>query len=361
MNSMAFKFHSLYQAFLRPKIQHGAKRGGFGTIITPKWFNCKCLMGICILCCGICVVCAGNNPDPKKLLRGVESRRLQIPPTRLQLKYVYHDSLVTNTTDMVVDFDGEKRGFSCKLLEDTNETYKTVYDGARAITYDPRLSRFELRDIGNGNSMRLFDARTIGLSPYYQWTETLKSVLWYDHVDKLETLGRESIGENEAWHVRVTKKLPEGDFHSDYWIDDKNDFRVYRRDINGVKIVSYYSNADYPWLPSRVESTEYDFVQPEKIKCVRELDILQANPDQTFDATRWSIAGMGITNKAEVLDDSLRRTVGEWTGNEYIASIPEVSASSGERMGVLGYTVCVIMITLPIFLFIFVKRSNSKQ
>ena len=330
-------------------------------IRAPRRRHSGSILGLSVFVFGFSLASAQikNDPDPTALLRGVESARLRIPPSTLKLRYICREFLGTNTTEMVVDFDGELRGFACEVLGQGKETYRTVFDGSRATVYSSLPSRFELRDIGNANHMKLFDPRLLGLSPYYQWTETPESTIWYKHVDKVELVGKEQVGEQAAWHIRATKNLPLGPFATDYWIDDKNGFRVYRRDINGVQIFSYYGNPDYPWLPSQVVAKDFASAHANTIKGETEVQVLDARANVVFPESRWTMAGMGITGNAEVVDNSLMRRIGDWNGSAYIPAVPDIPAPEKRHIGIGNSIVIGVMAVSLVVLFLLLKRRKS--
>lgn len=306
--------------------------------------------------------CIGQDqkgPDPLLLLQGVQSSREQIPPSRLKIKYAYCDSLITNTIVVYVDFDGILRSF--KHVRPNNELISdwcTVFDGSKAITYEKRINQVSYRSIMSpASQLMLFDPRLLGLINAYAWNESLDVAVPCSVTNaNYELIGREQVDGKEAWHVRfsTTKYL-----QIDYWIDDKRDFRVYRRDWNGVQTRSYYENEKYPRLPSRIVSKAYTHLKPidkEKPTYEKDLQILEASAFIRFKEDRWNLAKMNIEPGADVVDYRLSRSIGTWNGNRI------VSESDGSRspLGLWSYGIVFALFVVPGIYLWRVKRSGTR-
>lgn len=300
---------------------------------------------------GICS--ASGGPDPISLLQGVESARLQIPASTLRLRSTYRDSLVTNETEMLVDFDRDLRGFTYTL----GEPYRTVFDGSRVITYDETIHQVELRNPNDQNQMRLFDPRVLGLSTYHHWEDTIENTLAYRNAARVELIGKEEADGRPAWHVRLTIVQPHGSWPIDYWIDDTKGFRVYRKEYNGMRTTSHYENASYPWLPSLIIGKEYSGASNDVLQSQREWRILDAKADLKFSKSRWTLEGMGIKPGAAVVDLNLRRRIGHWTGKQ-LALEPD---GPSQKPSAWTYWVLAALLAAPMILFWRSRRRASQS
>jgi len=175
----------------------------------------------------------------------------------------------------------------------------------------------EIRNLNMQTADCLFDPRIIGISTEYSWEDTIQSCLLLNRVSKVELIGKEKIDNKDTWHIRLTR---ERDFIvKDFWIDDKNNFRVYQfkecygNDTNlKCRIAkSYYENKEYQWLPSRVEIETYDGIK-------RTIQILRTEADVKIPETKWALAGMEIPQNTPIVDQRIPKKIGRWDGNQII-------------------------------------------
>jgi len=302
---------------------------------------------------------AQNSPDPTSLLQGVESIRLQVPPSSLKIRTFYKDALITNETICWVDFDGNSRGFT--TLSNTavhGKDYETVFDGERTICNDMSANQVTYRNIHDQLPIKLFDPRVIGLSTYNHWIDGVANTLPYrgEH-RKIDLIGREEVGNLRAWHVRLT--ILDASWNSvwDYWIDDAEGFRVYRTDFNGVETYSYYENTNYPWLPSRVLGREYDQSRngTRVLTAQRGMQILEARANVKLPKSRWTLAAMKIKPGTEVIDVDIHKVIGTWNGTRLVQDIGEpIRKPRGRR----GYFLCILfLLSSPIVFLWFFRRA----
>ncbi len=301
-----------------------------------------------------------DNPDPVSLLQGVEALRLQVPPSTLKIHYVNKDSFLTNEKDYTVDFDGDKRRFITDPKSGHDE--RAVFNGSEVITYRADNEQAEICNITGGNLMCLFDPRLIGLSPYFQWPERVDVLIPYRTATKIEMVGRELVGSNQAWHVRVL--MPPPAYSSDFWIDAE--FRVHRHDMISVETWSFYDNREYPWLPTRVESKEYD--AKHMLTSERVCKILEARTNIKLPESTWTISGLnmptGLPNMPlgiPVIDLRLHQRVGYWTGkglNHEVIFKSSTPATPAKR-NFVAFIIVILVLIGPAALLYFLRRSKQ--
>jgi len=259
-------------------------------------------------------------PDPITLLKGVESAREQIPPSRLIIKsrYIFLASpseIITNGGEYLVIFNRERRYF--KLITG-DPAIQTLFTGSEAIVYDG-TPMVEIRNLDMQKTEYLFDPRIIGITFWYGWKDTIHGCLSLgDQASKIELIGKEQIDNKDVWHIRLTK---ENDPYlvRDFWIDDKNNFRVYQcKDCfsNGTNLEcniskSYYESEEYPWLPSRVETEAYNGGK-------RTLKILKAEANVKIPESQWTIYGMDLPKGVSIIDLRNNKIIGHWDGKKFI-------------------------------------------
>jgi len=301
-------------------------------------------------------------PNPVSLLQGVESARLQIPPSSLTVKFIFKDSLVTNESLVTVDFDGNLRGFTAVSQRADDAQYQTVFDGEKAICYDEGLHQVSYRSLGDQTSMKLFDPRAIGLSAYNGWVDSVENNLPYDiKPNKIELIGREDVENRLAWHVRLINVASFGNIVRDFWIDDTRGFRVYRVDFNGVETYSYYESDSYPWLPSRVIVREFRSASDgtKVLVAERGLEILEAKSNVKLPKVRWTVASMSIKPGADVVDFALQRKIGIWDGKRIVANTPDFPLQTERRSGPWTIIVCMLLVLTPLVIFV-ASRKPAK-
>jgi hypothetical protein len=297
---------------------------------------------------GIVSVVADVEPDPLLLLQGVASTRLQTPPSSLTIRFIYRDRVTTNEIVADVDFDGASRGFTCDGDGTTNSGWRTLVEEMKAVSFEEKVKIAEYQSLGPGNRLLLFDPRILGLTHAYAWDESVDTLVPSKAVNfQAVLIGKERVGNQSAWHVRVLLRPPEQGDQVDYWIDDTPGFRVYRRDWNGVRTFSYYENPEYDWLPSRVISRTYDSanaVEDATPHYEKEMRIVRAKGGATFPKRRWTLAALSLKPGTVVFDRDLNEVVGKWNGKRVVS----LSASDGAPAW--SYVLVTAVLLAPVML-----------
>lgn len=299
-------------------------------------------------------------PDPILLLRGVEAARLQIPPSSLEVREVFSRVGETNTIDMTIEFDGLLRSFAPISGKDTNPLWSTLFNGERGLVYQKQNSSVRYNNINSlNNQLPLYDPRLLGLGDTFLWQHDFDDVLLYGLKGaKYEVVGRDTFGEQTAWHVRISKdQRPVADI----WIDDANDFRVYQYNFNREFTKSYYSPIAFPWLPDRIVTEEYSRLVPAEGEIplyTRETTIRSATANVKFPKNRWSLEGMRLPVGTYVDDYELGVGLGIWDGKKVVVESPTVATTSTGRyfaMGLVLLAVCFPMVVWALYK----KRRSS--
>ena len=264
-------------------------------------------------------------PDPMTLLKGVESAREQIPPSRLLMRFYTQTKTVTNDHYYWVLFDREKRYF-----KGTNGLpVQTLFDGLEVIIYyGSSGSSVDIRNLDMQTADPLFDPRILGMDALLGWTGTIQSCLLFNQDVKVELIGKEQIDNKEVWHIRIIRESD--NYARDFWVDVKNNFRVYQfidyqnGNLTNSIAKSYYENEEYPWLPSRVEIEIHNDIK-------QRIQVLKGTANLKIPENQWSLAGMEIPKNIEVTDIRVLRRIGYWDGKRLIPEgenpkpIPKVS------------------------------------
>jgi len=302
---------------------------------------------------------ADSRPDPVVLLQGVESSRLQIPASSLEIRYAYRSPTIAAEGAYSVDFDGDRRRFVAK--SESGLKHGVVYDGTKAIVYNGILHQAEVRALSNPDTGLFFDPRLLGINSGFFWDYSIESCLPYRNAAKVGLIGQELVGDKPAWHVRLSfvEKPSLKDYLIDIWIDASNGFRVYRYDQNGLQMYSTFENNEYPWLPSRVVVKEYN--NKGDVVTQTECEILHAKANVAIPPATWTLAGLQIPDGTPVLDLVNMKTKGFWYSRHGIVSTPmptEVSAVGSTRARVLVWLACALSTAI---LLLVIVRSRVKR
>lgn len=252
--------------------------------------------------------CCAQPPDPITLIQGVEIARKKIPPSRLHFHLVFRNQSRTNESDQLMEFDGERR----RLLALTPQEPSLFYDGSQVCLYDPGIKQASFRDISDGTGDPLFDPRALGLTGL-SWRESVSDALPYSK-GKVEMVGREVIRGTNAWHVQISVKTPE-EYTVDLWIGDTESFPVYRHDVtSGTQkdsIESFYENKSYPWLPNRMEFSNY---RNGAFRLGLSVTITKAEANIAFPDSNWSLTGLNLPTGTQIIDRRTKLRIGFWNG-----------------------------------------------
>ena len=254
--------------------------------------------------------CYAQSPDPITLIQGVEMARLKIPPSRLHFHLVFRSQSRTTESDRIMEFDGDRR----RSVGLTPQDLSLFYDGSQACLYDPSRKYASFRDIRDSTADALFDPRTIGLSPVLGWAASVSDHLPYKQ-GRVEMVGREQVRGIDTWHVRISIENPYK-YQIDLWIGDTERFPVYRYDATydteRQSVTSFYENKDYPWLPSKAESSFYNTNGTINLELTASITKAEANV--AFSETNWTLAALNMPVGTPVMDRRTKLTVGYWNG-----------------------------------------------
>lgn len=267
-----------------------------------------------------------NSPDPVLILKAVEANREQIPPSYIKIKYESLNSFAHNINYYDIYFDKELRYF---YKSNANDMVRILYNGSEVLQYFS--DTIYIRSLSQSSSYPLFDPRILGISLLF-WQSTLKTSLRYDKSCfingvpylSVELIGQDQINGNDIWHIAVkTKKdlsSPENEFH--FWVDQKNNFRVYKYEeylpnVHHITITSQYNEYIYKYLPSLVEAK---CTLPDgKIKWSDKIEIVEAKTFVNIPSTTWTVSGLNPKKGAEVVDLRIQKGIGYWNGKKIVS------------------------------------------
>jgi len=225
------------------------------------------------------------SKNPAELVNRLAMIRSAVPPSRMDLMIVAQIRGITETITnrYAVEFDQGKRMFDSRQYPEEVKDYRdyhkpntrhskmlmSLYDGFDVYCYDinapPFLNDTDFLTYGylqyySGFTPE-FDLRVIG-GPVqrqrylYIGATPGKTFQAGDDPEQWNTkyIGREQIDGINTWRIRVEFNDSERSATTDYWIGNDTEYglRLYRCRQNGIRILSYYENDDYPWLPSKV-------------------------------------------------------------------------------------------------------------
>ncbi len=313
---------------------------------------------------------AQAQPDPVKLLEGIEQARLRIVTGSMEFQ-VSHVELrgsraSTNVVRVKTLFDGEKRrveSFSREyaytavgedetkaqeakmraqgldqeeavragLLKAFASHHVTVYDGTSVMDYcetsDSDHPSAEISDPRKGFGGYLFDPHCLGITTILSLYPG-GSVGWWLGLSGPESaslVGEETVDGVLAWHIRVP---PAGQRWGtrDIWVDAAHPVRVLQFGWNGDTTTSTYdpSSAEDPF-PTAITTVSYRHGHPITQQSVART---KTQLGIEVDPASFTLAGLGMKVGTDVCDDRISRGIGYWTGSGLSENLPCKTAKS---------------------------------
>jgi hypothetical protein len=213
-----------------------------------------------------------------------------------------------------VEFDGDRRRFTKMAVGSSGEIEdKIQYDGKEVARFR-KGNGIDLYDLGKESPYLICDPRILGINAAYRGIDTIDEFPDASTNEwKFEAAGQEIIDGRNTWHVRT--RGPGVAYN--WWIDDKNNFRVYRYVVDMGEYGHYDVNSTYDqvysWLPSKIE--EEDFDRNAHVTCRRTFVLSKAEENVKFGEDAWTLAGMDLpTNDVQVTDTRKEEIIGYWDG-----------------------------------------------
>jgi hypothetical protein len=304
---------------------------------------------------------AENNPDPKLLLQGVVSVREQIPPSRLLFQHIYESKKrnLRNVQQYWVLFDGDRRFFS-RTNSQTNS--RLLFDGKEVFQFDGN-DTVNIRNLDTETTESVFDPRTFGINNTLSWGDTIHNAIPYNQAKDIQLIGQEEVDGLKAWHVRFVNKY---NTQIDIWIDDGNNFRVYRYDELIPKIVerssiSRYDKNNKSCLPNNIT------LKSILSESTHTYTILQIEENVKFPPSTWTPAGLGIAKGSSIVDVRISKRIGYWDGKKMVANFGDIQASkpappplTSKRKLSLAMILAVVF-AVPLLGLMIYQLRNKKQ
>ncbi len=269
-----------------------------------------CLM----LCFALRASADADSPDPAALLREVAKARLALPPVRMAIEAHYESKDVKTDYRLSVVADGDKRRFIAEAPK--RPTTRGIFDGSVAMFFDGVNSATIFDPRQSSQADYLFDPRTLGISTFLSAGETVDSCLGLKNSRSVALIGREEVRGKSTWRVRVV------DQHSqqlDFWIEPRAGFPVHRSrfatetQLNQSQAEVYCDDdAQFPWLPSRIEITYSRKGEPtgeRRLVAVSHTEFGEQVPPET-----WTLAGLALPLQTPVADLRSHKRLGYWDG-----------------------------------------------
>lgn len=291
------------------------------------------------------------RPDPLVLIEGVYVAREQTPPSKIKLRERIRSPGAQHWQERLVEAYFEHDKYRVDQLHPP-PTVRTLFDGEQVIQLDSNRE-ITLRDrLEHSGVEPLYDARLLGIDWLDMWTSYLAAVPDFRRLGwECETVGREEVRGVAVWHVRVRAPPEYNCLTMDYWVEPERAFRVHRfsrsSDVPQRSLIeSYYENAKYPWLPSRVECRIwFSHEAAEGAAEHRNLQVVEATTVRQFSPATWTIAGLNPPLNAPVGDYRLHQTVGYWDGKG-LRDTP-VWERRARGVGVFGLVVLALLVGAP--------------
>jgi RNA polymerase sigma factor (sigma-70 family) len=363
---------TLAKAVTAVAIAKGAAASGSALILVKgalkamTWAKMKfaCGIGTVALLAGSAITIAVVNansgqPDPVALLKKVAAAREKIKSGEMEFIVARHDykwNIQTNYALLKIAFDGENRRFEQLQREtayaSTNEAfvdakrlelngdddalaqlgliklqdahYRTVYDGKTLIRFDP-LQDTTIDDPARGSFTYIFDPRTFGLADNESIGSPIENFFGYEAAQSVKLIGRESVGNIVAWHIRVQVA---DTWRYEFWIDVNHPTHVIKQESPnvGTTILARFDeqNPNDP-IPLEVDSLAHygGDPRPWETRMVRK----NARYNVPIDPKAFTLAGLGMPVGTSVNDDRIMRRIGYWTGSSLSENFPRNAPS----------------------------------
>jgi hypothetical protein len=257
------------------------------------------------------------QPDPETLLRGAQSAREQIPPSRVTVNTVYHSEVRHNEFALTIEFDGDLRRFERSSLAANRPDYlRTLFDGKDAFAYDK--SQVSIYNLSSQFPGPLHDPRVFGMVGVLNADLTIADCLPFAIATNVLLVGQEVIDQTPTFQVRMMSK--DGTVWN-WWISPEKGFQVLQFKENwgvGSRATrSWYENAEYQWLPSRVIVEQ--FGSNGGIISRTESKVVKAEVVEKFPKSTWTLAGFTLPAKT-IIVDTRKKTFGYWIDGAILSS-----------------------------------------
>ncbi|MEM0174339.1 MAG: hypothetical protein QXI16_07530 [Sulfolobaceae archaeon] len=252
--------------------------------------------------------------------------REQIPPSYIKIKFESVNPFRRNLNYYEIYFDKESRYY---YKSNINDMVKILYNGSEVLQYSS--DTVYIMSLSQSSSYPLFDPRILGISLLF-WQSTIKSSLRYDKTCfingvpylAIELVGNDNIEGIDVWHIAVKTKddISSTENVYGYWVDVKNNFRVYKYEeylpnIHHIIITSRYDDRVYKYLPTLVETKCFD--HSGKIKWHDKIEIIEAKCPVKIEQKMWTVAGLNPRKGAEIVDLRIKKGIGYWNGTKVVA------------------------------------------
>jgi len=308
----------------------------------------------------------GGEPDPLKLLQAVAQARQRIGSGSISFQFIGEGESLdsgrteTNRLQLAALFDGQKLRYEQLgteyrytgvgeaaepqrarvreeglnkaaavregLLEPFESHHVSAYDGTALLQYwevDGKSNDATIDEPHRGRGYFIFDPRCLGLRAHLFVSSTVENCLGYNEAKAIKLVGRESVDGVPAWHVQVRSKYDET---LEFWLDAAQPVRVLKH-ANGLDVVlsKYPASTASPPLPTEVSTVEY---RHGKLSYRKRFIRAESYFNKPIDPSSWTLAGLGMTVGAAVVDIRIHRRLGYWTGAGLSDSQPSKSAEA---------------------------------
>jgi hypothetical protein len=258
------------------------------------------------------------------IMQGVKSSRLQWPAAKLELdiKYISHRRILTNSVTMRVDFSDEYRVFE-SISPKKNKGEKNLYNGDYAITYDGD-QHLEIKTLGKVGSQYLFDPRLIGITASYSAGDNIYKRIPINEGEKnLKIVGEELIQGINTTVVVFTDKHEQV---VKLWVDPSSDFKVHKYSLSTQMrsnvVRNIYNNNNFTWLPTTSKVHTYDTktgeLLSERLILVKDFKI-NKNPEIN---EQMGLSLIDPKIGTQIIDTRVHKLLGVWDGNKIVGVLP---------------------------------------
>jgi hypothetical protein len=167
-----------------------------------------------------------------------------------------------------------------------------------------------------------FDPRTLGLSYYGAYWESLDLLLDEQSATSIECKGREKVNGRDAWHIVLAYPAAKGELPAErhLWVGEQEGFPVYRCVLRNREKVYHVIESTYEdplngnVLPIRVKR-EGKFDKSGLPGMVTHFEQIKGDYGVETDSSLFDLTGLGLAPGAAVTDNRVQQVIGYWNGS----------------------------------------------
>lgn len=197
---------------------------------------------------------------------------------------------------------------------------RSIWNGSELLQYRSHENTADYVQPIRGETEKMYDPRHFGMHQFFLLKQSIDGPLLLieapDIVYKL--VGLENVEGQSAWHVQVHLPSKKQDYH--YWIDNTDQFRLYKMIVGNTTTVSKFHLSDKHSIPYEVNVTEKDDQGALRITWKWYNISYTDKIEEKIDI--GNITSLGLRVGCTVNDQRIKKRLGYWNGNGISEDLP---------------------------------------